>query len=151
MPTPEQLQKLWDMSDSVLYPEAVTFIRRLVKDEDCLPLPNTQVVGLLNIASAETYSELLRFIRHQCERNWPESKRDIKTLYSELEKWLTTMRNKRVRTEFHLLTEGLTARETNQELDEIMAKLAYDFVQHLVAENALLATQRQSEQRARRR
>ena len=150
MPSSEQFQKLWNLSDSVLYPEAVAFIRRLVYDEDCSPLPASQVTGLLNIANASTYTELDRFIKHQRERNWPESRKDIRTFYTELEKLLTTMKNKRIRDEFHLVLEGLNNRETNQEIDELMALLAHDFVQHLVAENGLLAVEMAS-QRAKKR
>ncbi len=139
MPSLEQLQKIWNLSDTVLYPEAVAFIRRLVNEQECSPLPTSQVMGLLNIANARSYGELERFIRHQRERDWQESKKDIKTLYTELEKLLTTMKNRRLRDEFHLLREGLSSREARQESDELMAMLSREFIQHLVAENGLLA------------
>jgi len=139
MPSLEQLQKIWNLSDTVLYPEAVAFIRRLVNEQECSPLPTSQVMGLLNIANALSYGELERFIRHQRERDWQESKKDIKTLYTELEKLLTTMKNRRLKDEFHLLREGLSSREARQESDELMAMLSREFIQHLVAENGLLA------------
>jgi hypothetical protein len=139
MPSLEQLQKIWSLSDSVLYPEAVAFIRRLVNEQECSPLPTSQVMGLLNIANTPSYGELERFIRHQRERDWQESKKDIKTLYTELEKLLTTMKNRRLKDEFHLLREGLSSREARQESDELMALLSREFIQHLVAENGLLA------------
>jgi hypothetical protein len=145
------LQRLWDMSDDMLYPEAVTFIQRLISEKGCSPLPTSQVMGLLNIANAANYSELMHFIRHQHERNWPDSKKDIKTFYSELDLWFVAMRNRLVRNEFRLLSKGLTPVAANREVDEIMATLAHEFVQHLVAENGVLSSQRADEQRSRRR
>ena len=47
MPTPSQLQKIWLLSDTVLYPEAISFIRNLVEEQECDPLPASQVSGLL--------------------------------------------------------------------------------------------------------
>ena len=137
MPSEERVQQLWNLSDNLLYPEAVTFLRRLVNEQGCATLPASQVTGLLNIANASIYSELVRFIRHQQERNWLESKKDIKIFYAELEKWLTTFRNRRLKDEFHL-------GRGNQEVDELMALLAREFIQHLVAENGVLAVRRAS-------
>lgn len=150
MLSPEQLQKIGSLSDSMLYPEAVAFIRRLVNEQECSPLPTSQVMGLLNIANAHSYSELERFIRHQRERDWQDSKKDIKVLYEELQKFLTTMKNKRIKDEFHLVSDGLSNREARQESDELMALLSRDFIQHLVAENGMLAA-RQTNRQARRK
>lgn len=142
MPTPEQLQVLYNVSDTTLYHEAVTFIRCLVNEKDCRPLPASQVTGLLNIANASSYTELTRFIKHQRERDWPDSKKDIRMFYAELDSYLTTLKNKRVRELFPLVHAERTAKEASQEVDELMALLAHDFIQHLVMENALLATER---------
>lgn len=150
MPSPAQLDILWNISDRVLYPEAVAFIRRLVYDEECMPLPASQITGLLNVAHASSYAELERFIKHQRDRNWPDSKQDIKTLYTELEKLLTTIKNKRLRDEFHLIPTKQNSKEANQEIDEVMALVARDFIQHLITENALLLTAKAIE-RARKR
>lgn len=144
MSSSAQLERLWNLSDNVLYPEAVAFVRWLVNEKGCLMLPASQVTGLLNIANTESYTELGRFIRHQQERNWPESRKDIKTFYTELEKWFTTVKNRRLKEEFHLVQEGRNSRETSQEIDELMNFLAHDFIQHLVAENALLAVKKAS-------
>lgn len=149
MPTLAQLQKVWLLSDTVLYPEAVSFIRRLVREQECNPLPNSQVVGLLSIAESARYDELYRFVLHQRERNWPPSKRDIKTFYTALEEVLGIMRRKRLKEEFHLL-EGVSPGEVRQETDVLMALLASEFIRHLVAENGLLAAE-VAEQRARQR
>ena len=144
MPSSEKLQQLWNLSDTVLYPEAVIFMQQLVNEKGCGTLSASQVTGLLNVANASSYAELEWFIRHQQERNWPFSKKDIKVFYSELEKWFSSVKKKRLKDEFHLVQEGRTARETNQEIDELMVLLAHDFIQHLVAENGLLAVKRAS-------
>ncbi len=123
----EQRQKILLLSDTVLYPEAVAFVRKLVQEEDRSPLPTSQVMGLLNIALASKYSELYQFVVHQRDRN-------------SLEKFLTQMKQKRIKDEFQLLRSGLTNRETSEEADELMVLLAREFIQHLVAENGLLTT-----------
>ena len=115
-----------------------------------MPLPASQVTGLLNIANASSYPELVRFMKHQCERNWPASKKDILTFYTELDKYFTTFKNKRLRELFSLVQAEKTAKEASKEVDDLMALLARDFIQHLVTENALLAVEKASE-RAKRR
>ena len=142
MPSAEQLQKLWLLSDTVLYPEAVAFIRRLAQDEECAPLPASQVMGLLNVTNIPRYSELDTFIKHQRDRDWTPSKLDIKKFYTELEKILTAMNNKRIKDEFQLVPQDLSPRESSQQVDELMALLAHDFIQHLLAENGVLAAGR---------
>ena len=79
MSTLRQLQKIWLLSDTVLYVEAVAFIQRLVDKEGCNPLPASQVNGLFSIAESSRYSELRQFVEHQRDRDWQPSKRDIKT------------------------------------------------------------------------
>jgi hypothetical protein len=145
MPSPAQMQMLWNISDDVLYPEAVAFIHRLVDEEEFLPLPATQVTGLLNIANASSYSELSVFIRHQRDRDWQGSKIDIKTFYTELDKHFTTIRNKRLREEFHFTPSGTNAKEINKEIDELMVLVAHEFIQHLITENMLLLAKRSNE------
>ena len=147
-----QLQKIYLLSDTVLYPEGVSFMRKLVQEQDCDPLPASQVAGLLSIAEANRYDELHRFIMHQRDRNWPSSKRDIKTFYTALEEVLSLMQRKRLKDEFHMLpdVQGGNVVEARQELDELMARLAREFIQHLAAENSVLATQK-AEERMRQR
>lgn len=142
MLSPAQFQQVWSLSDDVLYREAVAFIDELVKREDCQPLPNSQVKGLLNIAKASQYNELERYIEHQRQRDWNVKNRYLKTFYTELEKLLTIMKNKRLKQEFQLLSNELTIAESVREVDELMAQLAYEFIQHLLAENALLVAER---------
>ncbi len=133
MPSPEQLQTLYDLSDNELYSGAVKFLHRIVDEEECMPLPASQVAGLLNIANNSSYTELERFIRHQLGRNWSESKKDIQVFYTELEKEFAQMKKTLLPT-FHV-QEGKNAREAN---DELMALLACEFIQHLITENMLL-------------
>lgn len=148
-----QFQKIWLLSDTVLYPEAVSFIRKLVQEQGCDPLPTSQVAGLLSIAEATRYDELHRFVLHQRDRNWPPSKRDIKTFYTALEEILSNMQRKRLKDEFHLIPDDIQGRnvsEARQELDELMARLAREFIQHVVAENGVLAAQRAEERMKQR-
>lgn len=151
MLTAKQLQKISLLADTVLYPEAVAFIRNLVKEEECDLLPPSQVTGLLNIAASSKYGELYNFVVHQRDRNWPPSRADIKKFYTALETYLTTMQKKRLKDEFHLVTDGLNTRDARQESEGLMAALAYDFIQHFVAENGLLAAEIAEEKRAKRR
>jgi hypothetical protein len=141
------------LSDTVLYDEAVAFLRELVDKQECNPLPNSQVVGLLNIAETSSYDELERFILHQRGRDWPPGARDIKTFYTALEEVLREIHIRRLRKEFHLL-DGVSTRDVHQETDALMVLLAREFIQHLVAENGLLAVkmadQRSHQRRSRR-
>src|SRR5690242_8872334 len=93
-PSSTQLHKIALLSDTILYREAVNFVRKLVLEEDCNPLPTSQVNGLLSIAESSSYDELYRFVVHQRDRNWPFSKKDIKTFYTALEQVLSLMQRK---------------------------------------------------------
>lgn len=152
MPTNAQLQKIWLLSDTVLYPEAVSFIHKLVEEQEGNPLPASQVSGLLNIAEASKYDELYRYVVHQRDRDWPPSRRDIKIFYTALEESLSLMQRKRLKDEFHLITDeqGRNPQERKQESDMLMALLAREFIQHLVAENGVLAATT-ADQRAKQR
>jgi hypothetical protein len=150
MPTHTQLQKIWLLSDTVLYAEAVAFMRRLVRDQGCNPLPSAQVNGLLSIAESHRYDKLYEFVVHQADRDWPPGKRDIKTFYAALEETLTNMQ-RRLRGDFHLLG-GARRSGSQDEADEqeLMALLAREFIQHLVAENGVLAIRPEGRQQAPR-
>ena len=148
-----QLQKIWLLSDTVLYPEAVAFLSKLVKEKGCNPLPASQVSGLFSIADSHKYDELYRYVLHQRERDWPPARRDLKIFYTELEQVLSLMQRRRLKDEFHLLTAGSegserSVSEIRQEANELMAMLAREFIQHLLAENGVLAMQK-AEERAK--
>jgi hypothetical protein len=151
MLTTEQLQKISLLTDIVLYPEAVAFIRQLVKEEDSDPLPSSQANGLLNVAAFSKYGELYTFVVHQRDRNWPPSRDDIKKFYTALEKYLTGLQKRRLKDELHLVTDGLNSSGARLESEELMAALVNDFIQHLVAENGLLAAEIADNKKARRR
>src|SRR5258708_8067256 len=134
MSSSEQLQKIWLLSDTLLYREAVNFIRKLVNDQHFEPLPASQVSGLLSIADSFKYNELYTFIVHQRDRDWPPKKRNIKVFYTALEQVLTKMKVERLNSEFHLLgdTRKLNATQIRNEADAIMALLAREFIQHIM-------------------
>lgn len=145
MPTTTQIQNIWLLSDTVLYPEAVAFMRRLLRDQDCRPLPNSQIAGLLSIAESQQYDKLKDFVLHQRTRNWPPSRRDIGIFYTALEESLENM-EKRLRGDFHLLAgKQRPGNQIGTEEHELMALLAREFIQHLVAENGVLAITVESE------
>ena len=137
----EQMQKIWLLSDVVLYPEAVSFVQEFISESD-KPLLSAQANGLLGVANAYLYGDLLTFIRHQRDRNWPRSKKEIKEFYTRLEKKLIDMQNKRLKNEFQLVTDGLNNRQSPDERNELMAQLAHEFIQHVVAENMLFGENR---------
>jgi hypothetical protein len=150
MPTPAQMKKIWLLSDTVLYPEAVAFMQRHVRGAE--PLPTSQVMGLFNATAWEQYPELYKFVTHQRDRNWPYAKMHIKKFYTALEETLTRMDRMRLRNEFHLLEDvpGRDVNATRQEMNELMALLAREFIQHVLAENGVLL-QAYEEQRQRER
>jgi hypothetical protein len=138
-----QQEKVYYLSDTVLYKEAIGLVRSL-KDRDGRPqpLPSSQVKGLWNIANASsTYSGLTEFIVHQKLRDWQPAKRFLGSFYTELERVFNQMRNQRLRSEFRILNEKDTSQSISQQADEIMILLAREFIQHLVTENALMETE----------
>lgn len=145
---PAQLQKIWLLSDTVLYREAVDFVQRLVRQGDD-PLPLSQVNGLLNISDSKSYAELRHFVVHQRDRNWPFPKMNIKRFYTSLEAALEKMRNERLRNEFHLLRDvsGRSIEDIQQEIDALMVLLAHEFIQHMLAENAVLLQHAEEERK----
>ncbi len=151
MPTPAQLKKIWLLSDTVLYPEAVAFMHKHVQESEALP--TSQMTGLFNAAASEQYPALYQFVTHQRDRNWPNSKMHIKKFYTALEETLTRLHRTRLRNEFHLLEDapGRSVSETRQEMDVLMALLAREFIQHVLAENGvqLQAEEERRRQRAR--
>ncbi len=147
-----QLQKIWLLSDTLLYQEAVEFMRKFTQEQGCDPLPSSQANGLLGIAEASSYDELYHFVIHQRDRDWQPSKRDIKTFYTNLEQVLSQMLRRRLREEFHLLSNraGQSIQEIRDEANALMALLAHEFIQHLVAENGLQLTAREEKRRHER-
>jgi hypothetical protein len=140
MLTLTQLQKIGLLSDTVLYPEGVTFMRRLVEKEGCNPLPTSQVNGLFSIAESSRYGELRHFVEHQRDRDWPPSKRDIKTFYTRLEQELTRL-ERRLAVEFGLTRDERGRPVSDAGQNEMLALLAREFIQHIIAENGVIAAE----------
>jgi hypothetical protein len=146
MPSLYQQDILLNANDDTLYPEAVKLLKRLVDEEECLPLPASQVAGLLNIAKRASYPDVEQFIRHQRERNWPESRKDVKIFYTALGETLNTFEKKWLPERFQLPSTGKTPQAQKEESKELMALIARDFIQHLVAENMRLLANMKAQQ-----
>jgi hypothetical protein len=147
-----QLEKIYYLSDMVLYKEAVGLMRsQKDRDGQPQPLPTSQVKGLWNIANSSTYSMLVEFILHQKLRDWQPSKRFLATFYAELERIFNQMRTQRLRTEFRLLNERDRSQSISEQADEIMILLAREFIQHLVTENLLVEAERKDREQAQRK
>jgi len=137
----EQYNKIRLLSDTVLYSEAVDFVRRFVQEHSSLP--KTQSNGLLNIAQPNNYPELISFVRHQRDRDWPPGKLDIKEFYTALDKELVRLQ-RRVKEEFLLTSSGLSRKLASEEENELMGLLVREFIQHLAAENDLFEAKNRS-------
>jgi hypothetical protein len=135
--TNEQHNKIGLISDTVLYSEAVGFVRRFVQQREHDPLPTSLSNGLMDIARDSTYSRLISFVEHQKDRDWPPGKLDIKEFYTTLEKDLKRLKQ-RMKEEFHLTSSGLSKRAAEEEENELMSLLVREFITHLAAENDLL-------------
>ncbi len=130
--TDAQRKKVWLVSDTILYPEAVGFMDELVKQEGEKPLPKSQIMGLLNIIRSATYDDVTRYIKHQIQR-------DVhRAFYDKLEQKLAVIQRKRMQEEFQLVIPQPTKREEDAEKKELMLLLAREFIQHLIAENGVL-------------
>ncbi|GCE09296.1 hypothetical protein [Dictyobacter aurantiacus] len=145
MLSPEQMQKIWDISDTTIYREAVAFIHRLVKSEGYDPLPPSQVRGLLNITGNSSYTQIETFIIHQRDRDWTPRQRNIKVFYTELEKIFIAMRSQRLRREFHLVDEQAPPQVLRQQVDMLMVFIVREFLQHLIAENNVLVQEKKGQ------
>lgn len=129
--TDAQRKKVWLVSDTILYPEAVGFMDELVKQEGEKPLPRSQIMGLLNIIRSATYDDVTQYIKHQIQRNVHRA------FYDKLEQKLTAIQRKRMQEEFQLVIPQPTKREEDAEKKELMLLLAREFIQHLIAENGI--------------
>lgn len=142
----KHLQKIELLSDTVLYPESVAFMQRMVQKEKCKPLPMTQANGLLNIALSLNFGEVRHFVEHQQARSWPSNKRDIKTFYTYLEKELARL-EQRLDTEFSLTKDEHGRRVNSEDEREMLGRLAREYIQHLLAENMLVEMEQREQQR----
>lgn len=140
------LQKIELLSDTVLYPEAVAFVRRMTQKERCNPLPMTQANGLLNIALSSGFRAVQEFVTHQRTRNWPSSKRDIATFYTQLEREFTRLQQ-RLGPEFALTRDEHGHHISSEDEQEMLGMLAREYIQHLLAENMLVEAEIKEQRR----
>lgn len=126
MITQKEQEKIRLVSDTELYPQAVTFMEGIAK-----ALPATQINGLLNVSLGNTYDQLEEFVKSQIRRKtWKPSERHIPEFYrrlgqkfKELEKYIpaiTSLRQEKI---------SVMDKET------MKMELAREFIQHLLAEN----------------
>lgn len=127
MITQKEEEKLYILSDTELYPQAVEFMRGIARK-----LPATQINGLLNVSLGNnSYDQLKRFADSQYKRStWKPGERHIPDFYrrltlkfKDLEKYALTILN--------LRTEKASAAEQ----EEMKMAVAREFIQHLLAEN----------------
>lgn len=149
----KQMRLLRVLSDIELYQQAMDFLNTEVEIkgefERRPPLPNTQIHGLLNVAQANTYSELKKFIKHQHSgRSWQEKNAHIKIFYEDLEREIGKL------PEFAksegLIAEGLSTKQNAEEVQKISGLLACEFIQHLAAENLVREKERMDEEKKKK-
>lgn len=114
------------LSDHTLYPAAVKFIATYGTVEG-----QKQMVGLLQYAHSP---ELIRFVKHQAERDWSGNKTHYQQFYQSLKSYLDELR-RQIKNEFDLIPQNLTKAETNRRVEMFFELLAPEFIQHLAAEN----------------
>jgi hypothetical protein len=131
--TSAQRKKIYLISDTVFYPEAIALLRKIVEDDRFWQLPkNNQMMGLLNITRSSKYDDVLDFINNQIKRNVDE------VFYEYLRQELNNIHRKRMQDEFQVVIPQSTRREEDAEKKELMLHLAREFIQHLVAETNML-------------
>jgi hypothetical protein len=131
--TSAQRKKIYLISDTVFYPEAIALVRKIVEDERVRQLPkNNQMMGLLNISRGTKYDDVLDFINNQIKRNVDE------VFYEYLRQELNNINKKRMQDEFQMVIPQSTRREEDAKKKELMLHLAREFIQHIVAETNML-------------
>ena len=126
----EQLQ-IRLISDNELYQQAVTLMRNLGGT-----LSQSQINGLVNVSLANTYGHLRQFVRKQGERKtWPAKERHIWEFYR------TKFPSQLDRLENYVpaVTRLRQGQVSHEDREAIKMALAREFIQHLLAENGLLA------------
>jgi hypothetical protein len=122
--SPMILQQIRLLSDEPLYQQAITLAQQHPKVSDA------QLNGLLQYA--RVWSDLERFVARQRQRNWAQSKstEHYKAYYDELHEVLRQFR----RDAAQFVPSGLTKRDREDQTTFFAGLLAWEFVQHLVAE-----------------
>lgn len=127
MPTLEQTKKIRLLSDSVLYRDALDFIKT-----------HGTIDGYKQMTSLTRYTQswddLDRFVKHQQERDWPGRRAYYKEFYTVLLDYLKTLR-KRVEMDWFPPPSEFTKAQKQDWLNEFSILVAREFTQHLAAEN----------------
>lgn len=133
MITEKQHAKIRLLSDTELYPQAITFMRGIART-----LPATQINGLLNVSLGSTYDQLLVFIAHQSGRTtWRRGEQHIPLFYKELKKKLEELG------QYIPSIVKLGAEKPSLEDEQALKmELARAFIQHLLAENGYMEAMR---------
>jgi hypothetical protein len=127
------MAKVYELSDTILYPEAQEFLQNhpdLASDGQPF---NRQLMGLMTYS--QHWSDLTYYLRHQAGRDWG-NKTHYTNFYKALRTYLEdthTGLRKRAKTEFGLVEDGLGRKAENDALNRYAEVLAQEFVQHLVA------------------
>ncbi|GCE50155.1 hypothetical protein EI42_01891 [Thermosporothrix hazakensis] len=133
MITEKLLERLYLLSDDVLYRDAVNFMHSIGEANS---LSGSQMNGLLNIALGNPYSELLKFLQHQQARTtWKKQEAHVPGFYRKLQIKLQRLT---VDTISSIAPEGKLSPEEQEELKKLIAQ---EFIQHLLAENGYMAYQ----------
>lgn len=124
------------LSDDELYEQAQEFMRGVARQ-----IPPTQVNGLLNVSTASTFAQLLRFIKHQQERKtWRGDDRYvIPDFYKRL---MAKFDGKEFKNYVPLITQARTEKLSLEDEQDIKMALACEFIQHLLAQNAYMGATR---------
>jgi len=149
----EQMRLLRALSDVELYQQAMGFLNAEVEINRQLerrpPLPNTQIHGLLNVAQANTYSDLQDFIKHQHSgRTWQDKNEHIKVFYKDLERAISKLPD--FAKSEGLIAEGSSVEANKKEREKISQLLACEFIQHLAAENLVRERVRMDEEKMKK-
>lgn len=149
MITEIQQLKIYLLSDTVLYQQAVTFMESFLNSTPNHTLPSTQMYGLLNATYDKTYTELEKFVNHQhSERTWTRGKEYVGEFYKKLHLQLQVV------TQYTQELIEINASSTStleEDQVELKALLAREFIQHVVAENAHIEAQQKADKEEQQR
>lgn len=124
------------LSDNELYEQAQEFMRGVARQ-----IPPTQVNGLLNVSTASTFDQLLRFIKHQQERTtWRGDDRYvIPDFYKRL---IAKFDSKEFKSYVSMVAQVRPGKFSLEDEQDIKMALAREFIQHLLAQNAYMGATR---------
>lgn len=131
--TTEQLQKIYLLSDSELYEDAVEF----VKPHRETKVSETQLSGLQNAVGAGDYNEIFRYIKNRLRRSTTNAQ--LKNFYEELRDYLQRLPSKVEEAGLVVIPENedmtrAQRKQVKEEIDLYAYLLATEYIQHLVAE-----------------